>query len=248
LYTTFHNHHKDNQHFKYFLEGFLFRKPGIALYGFPQLTRGNYHRIFVYNRRIIENNVTIISTVKFKKTLKLTIMKKIIQVFTIAFMLIILSSSTYAQITKNATVTATIVTPIGMLKVTDMNFGNLAVTTTPGTVALSPSSTPTRTVVGGVTLPIVTGTVQAAYFTVSGTPGYVFTITLPLNSNPTIITNPTLQNMTVDNFISNPTPTGTLSTGGTADLYVGAMVHVAMNQAAGVYVSGTPFDVTVNYQ
>jgi hypothetical protein len=174
-------------------------------------------------------------------------MKQVFKVIGIAFVLAVLTVNTFAQITQSATATATIVTPISMNKVDDMNFGNLAVTTVPGTVALSPSATPTRTVVGGVTLPVVTGTVQAAYFTVAGTPGYVFTITLPASN--TIVKQPSgPETMLVDVFTSSPTPTGTLSTGGTADLYVGATVHVAALQASGVYVSGTPFDVTVNYQ
>jgi hypothetical protein len=52
--------------------------------------------------------------------------------------------------------------------------------------------------------------------------------------------------MTVDTWTSTPTPTGTL-TGGTQTLTVGATLHVAGSQLAGVYSSATPFDVTVNY-
>jgi hypothetical protein len=203
--------------------------------------------LFTKNQRIIENNVTIIyKHRKNSQNLKLTNMKQVFKLIGVAFVLIVLSVSSFAQITQSATATATIVTPISMTKVDDMNFGNLAVTSVPGTVALSPSATPTRTVVGGVTLPVVTGTVQAAYFTVAGTPGYVFTITLPASN--TIVRQTGTETMLVDAFTSNPTPTGTLSGGGTADLYVGATVHVAALQTAGVYVSGTPFDITVNYQ
>ncbi len=52
--------------------------------------------------------------------------------------------------------------------------------------------------------------------------------------------------MTVDTWTSSPTPTGTL-TGGTETLTVGATLNVGASQAAGTYISGTPFDVTVNY-
>jgi hypothetical protein len=52
--------------------------------------------------------------------------------------------------------------------------------------------------------------------------------------------------MTVGTWTSTPTPTGTL-TGGTETLSVGATLNVAGSQPAGVYVSGAPFTVTVNY-
>jgi hypothetical protein len=53
--------------------------------------------------------------------------------------------------------------------------------------------------------------------------------------------------MTVDNFTSTPTTSGTLSAAGAQTIDVGATLNVGANQAAGTYVSGTPFSVTVNY-
>ncbi len=51
--------------------------------------------------------------------------------------------------------------------------------------------------------------------------------------------------MTVDQFTSNPSGTGTLP----ATLTVGARLNVPASQPAGVYNSaGAPFTVTVNYQ
>jgi len=47
-------------------------------------------------------------------------------------------------------------------------------------------------------------------------------------------------------FTSTPSGTGAL-TGGTQNITVGATLTVAAAQAAGVYTSGTPFSVTVNY-
>jgi hypothetical protein len=52
--------------------------------------------------------------------------------------------------------------------------------------------------------------------------------------------------MTASTFTSTPGPIGTL-TAGTQTLNVGATLNVAAAQPAGVYLSGTPFDVTVNY-
>jgi hypothetical protein len=133
------------------------------------------------------------------------------------------------------------VSPIAITKTIDMNFGNVAVSTAAGTVVLAPAGT--RTVTGGCTLPATTGTVAAASFTVTGQADFTYSITLPTTA--TTITSGA-NNMTVDTFTSNPTPTGTL-TGGTSTLTVGATLNVAGSQAAGTYVSGTPFTVTVNY-
>jgi hypothetical protein len=154
------------------------------------------------------------------------------------------ATGAFAQATATATATATIVTPISISKTVDMNFGNVAVSAaTAGTVVLSPAGV--RTPTGGVTLPsTAVGTVTAASFTVSGTGTYTYAITLP--STATTITSGA-NTMTVSTFTSTPTPTGTLAAGGTQTLDVGATLNVAAGQAAGVYVSGTPFSVTVNY-
>jgi hypothetical protein len=147
----------------------------------------------------------------------------------------------YAQSTAIATATATLVTPISITKNVDMNFGNLAVSSTdPGTVVLLPNNTRNKT--GGVSLPATTGTVSAASFTVSGENGYSYTITLP--SSLTISSGG--NSMTVNTFTSTPSNTGTL-TGGTSTLNVGATLNVAAGQASGTYTSGGGFTVTVNY-
>jgi hypothetical protein len=52
--------------------------------------------------------------------------------------------------------------------------------------------------------------------------------------------------MTVGSFVSNPASTGTLSSGGTGTILVGATLTVSASQTAGAY-TGT-FTVTVNYQ
>jgi hypothetical protein len=123
-----------------------------------------------------------------------------------------------------------------------MNFGNVAVSTTAGTVVMTPAGV--RSVTGGCTLPAITGTVSAGVFNVTGAAGYTYSITLPAAA--TTITSGA-NNMTVNTWTSTPTPTGTLSAGGNQTLSVGATLNVAASQAAGTYVSGTPFTVTVNY-
>jgi hypothetical protein len=152
------------------------------------------------------------------------------------------STSSFAQASATATATATIVTPISITEAVNMNFGNVAVQTgTGGTVVLTPAGV--RTATGGVTLPAVTGTVTAASFTVNGQGTYTYAITLPATA--TTLTNGA-NTMTSDTWTSTPSATGAL-TAGTQNLNVGATLHVAAAQAAGLYVSGTPFTVTVNY-
>lgn len=150
-----------------------------------------------------------------------------------------------AQSTASAAINATIVTPITITKTADMNFGNAAVQTlTGGTVILA--SAGTRTATSGVTLPAITGTVNAASFDIAGQANYTYAITLPTTAN-TIYDAGQAHNMQVDTWTSTPSSTGTLSTSGTETLTVGATLHVGAGQAAGIYTSSTDFDVTVNY-
>jgi len=169
-------------------------------------------------------------------------MKAQIRIIALSLFLTGISISTFAQVSSTANASATIVTPIAISKTVDMNFGNVAVSATAGTVILTPAGS--RTLTGGVTLPTIAGTVTAATFTVSGAPNYTYTITLPGTATTiSYLTN----NMTVNAFTSTPTPTGVLSAGGTQTLAVGATLNVLAAQVAGLYTSATPFTVTVNY-
>ncbi len=168
-------------------------------------------------------------------------MKSIIKIFTLAIIALGFSTVSFAQVSATANASGTIVTPIAIVKSADLNFGNIAVGSTAGTVVLAPAGT--RTATGGVTLPATTGTVSAAAFNVTGQAGYTFSITLP--STPTTVTSGA-NSMTVNAFTSDPTPTGTL-TAGAQTVKVGATINVGANQAAGTYTSATPFTVTVNY-
>ncbi len=170
-------------------------------------------------------------------------MKNMKKLIILAIVVLGFAANSIAQVSATATATGTIVTPIAITNAGDMNFGNVAVSATPGTVILSTAST--RSITGGVTLPAVTGTVAAAHFNVTGTPSYTYAITLP--STATTVTNPALDFMTVDTWQSTPTPTGVLNAGGTQTIDVGATLHVDANQPSGIYTSATPFTITVNY-
>ena len=170
-------------------------------------------------------------------------MKKItILAATIA--LVSIAGTTFAQQTSSATASAsaTVITPISISKTVDMNFGNVAVGSSLGTVVLATAGT--RTSTGGVSLPATTGSPTAASFTVTGQGNYTYAITLP--STALTITDGASHNMTVTTFTSNPGSTGTLSSG-TQTLLVGATLNVGASQATGAYTSATPFTVTVNY-
>ena len=168
---------------------------------------------------------------------------KAIKFFAVAILFSGVSVISSAQVTATATASSTIVTPIGITKTVDMNFGNVAInSTTAGTVVLAPAGT--RTSTGGVTLPATAGTVAAAEFNVTGANNYTFSITLPSTSHEIKSGSNT---MSVTGFTSTPTPTGTLSATGSAIVKVGATLNVSAGQAAGTYTSVTPFEVTVNY-
>ena len=165
------------------------------------------------------------------------------KLFATAIMIAGFATGSYAQSTASAIATANVVTPISIAKNTDMAFGNLAVqAATGGTVVLAPAGSRTRT--SGVTLPATTGTVSAASFTVTGNGSYTYAITLPSGNVQLNHTNAT-DFMNASSFTSNPSGTGTLSSG-TQNIAVGATLTVAAGQLAGVYTSGN-FDVTVNY-
>ena len=173
-------------------------------------------------------------------------MKNIIKSLTIATVAVIgFSNSSFAQATATASCSANIITPISIVKVTDMNFGNVAVSATlAGTVVLAPAGTRTTGGGGGVTLPATTGTVSAASFTVSGQASYTYAITLPASCT---ISDGATHTMNVNAFTSSPSSTGTLSSGGTQTLTVGATLNVTAAQAANSYTNATGVPVTVNY-
>lgn len=158
-----------------------------------------------------------------------------------ALVMVAFSLNALGQASETATATATIVTPIAIANASDMNFGNIAVIATGGTVVLTPAGA--RSATGDVTLPATAGTVSAASFTVTGTANFTYSITLPAAA--LTISNGT-HNLTVDTWTSDPTPTGTLDGTGAQTLNVGATLNVAGGESSGTYTGG-PFTVTVNY-
>lgn len=161
-------------------------------------------------------------------------MKKFLT-FTVA--LVVFTFSTFAQNSATATATAVIVTPISIVRVADMSFGNIIADADGGTVLLVPVGTRTLT---GLSSPSVPGTIAAASFTVTGLNGATYSITLPASH----IISSGGNDMTVDTFTNNAS--GTL-TSGTETFGVGATLHVGAAQTAGTYTNASGFTVTVNY-
>ncbi len=165
-------------------------------------------------------------------------MKKLL---TLALVIIGFSVNSFAQVSATATASATIVTPITIANTGNMNFGNVATSATAGTVVLTPAGTRSKT--GGVTLPVTGGTISAAHFNVTGTTGYTYAITLPTTDITAAFG---AFSMIINAFTSNPSATGVLAAGAQT-INVGATLNVGINQAAGLYTTATPFQVTVNY-
>jgi hypothetical protein len=111
-----------------------------------------------------------------------------------------------------------------------------------GTVAVGTSNNRSKS--GGVFLLSQGGSAASAQFTVSGTPGAAYAISLPANGT-VALTGPGAD-MALNGFLSSPTPLGTLSGGGSQMLSIGATLSVGSNQTPGSY-SGS-FNVTVTYE
>jgi len=157
-------------------------------------------------------------------------------------MLIAFTSGIFAQSTdtEQTTATATIVGPLALTKVSDMDFGTIAVTGTAGTVVLGTDNS--RTAVGPALVPPAAGV--AASFTVAGEASRTFTITLPADGTVSLISG--ANTMAADAFVHNAGGAPALDGAGAAAFTVGATLSVAANQAAGIYTSAN-FPVTINY-
>lgn len=163
----------------------------------------------------------------------------------VALALAALTLGTYSFAAQNTatgtgTANARIITAISIVPGTALNFGDVVPSAVAGTVSVDAAGV--RTSAGGATLGSATG-VAAGAFTVNGQANATYAITLPANGVVTVASG--ANTMNVNNFVSNPAGTGTLSAGGSQALAVGATLSVGISQAAGSY-TGT-YQVTVAY-
>lgn len=147
----------------------------------------------------------------------------------------------FSQVTATGHVSVTIVSPISITKVQDMDFGNVSVESGVGTVILS-ASTNSRKANGNAIL-MDGGNVSLASFNVKGNNGSAFSITLP--GKPITVSNGEKE-MTVSGFTSTPSTSATL-TDGSKEILVGATLQLNGDQSVGLYASTSDFPVTVNY-
>jgi hypothetical protein len=147
------------------------------------------------------------------------------------------------QVSQTALASARILIPIAMTKNVDLSFGNVIASASAGTVELTTAGV--RTAALGATLHSMTGTVSVAKFTVTGSAGFTFAISVPTgvllsNSDATPAT------MNVD-IIKDFGLSETLDGDGNKILLVGGTLNVGANQAAGIYTNTADLKVTVNY-
>jgi hypothetical protein len=136
----------------------------------------------------------------------------------------------------SASGTATVIAPMTISKTADLRFGSFAPTTSAGSVVISTAGARSGTNVSLSSL----NTGGAAGFSVTGDTTATYTITLPSSAT---LSGPGTS-MTISNFTSNPSGTGTLS-GGAGTIAVGGTLAVNASQASGAY-SGS-FSVSVDY-
>ncbi|HRZ42583.1 MAG TPA: DUF4402 domain-containing protein [Bacteroidales bacterium] len=171
-------------------------------------------------------------------------MKKAIVLLSALLFMVIFTETIMAQNTANTTAqtSAYIVTPIAIQKTVDLNFGKIVPSTTAGTVVVTPAGA--RNFTGGAQVFLNDQTFAAAEFTVTGEANATYSITI--NNSSFTVTNGA-NSMTVNTISTSPTPTGTLSAGGTQTLSVGATLNVDANQAAGQYSNTNSLQITVAY-
>jgi hypothetical protein len=147
----------------------------------------------------------------------------------------------FSQVTATGHISVTIVTPISITKVQDMNFGHVSVESGAGSVTLSPTGL-SRSSAGNVDI-VEGGDVSVASFKVKGYQGATFSISLP--ESPVEIFNGS-KSMVVSNFTSTPNGSSDLADG-SKEVKVGATLYVSGDQSLGEYNTINPFPVTVNY-
>lgn len=149
------------------------------------------------------------------------------------------SSICYGQATANFTVSVTIIQPVGITTISNMNFARLDAKLG-GEVILTPNGT--RMTSGGMEV-AEGGQVAAATFEVTGEAGFTFAITLP--EDQYVLSNGSDQ-IIIRDFKSD-VGGAAFPEEGSQRIYVGATLVVPSNQAPGTYRSQSPLIVTLNY-
>jgi hypothetical protein len=150
-----------------------------------------------------------------------------------------LITSASAQSTATASTTATLIKPIAITNISDMNFGTVAASASEGTVVMTSAGVVSHS--GGAT---TSGAVTAASFGVTGEANSTFSITMPASIVLQSGTEGPL--LTVSGIAAESGATATL-VDGEAVIAIKATLEVPANAAAGLYVNNAGLAVTVNY-
>ena len=134
---------------------------------------------------------------------------------------------------------ATIVSPLSVVKTADLDFGTLVAGATSGSVTINPTSG-VRSVAGGTSA--AGGSPQPATFVANGVINRVYIVSLPAGAT---LSNGAGSTMAITNFILDGPTLQLFGTGGIATVKVGGVLAVGANQVPGDY-AGT-FTVTLIY-
>lgn len=157
-----------------------------------------------------------------------------------------LTTAANAQSTAYASTTATLIAPISISKVADMNFGTIASSGTAGTVVLG--YTDNASVTGGVSSPNGGAGATTASFNVTGEGTNSFSVAVPTTIT---LSDGGANTLSVTGISADSDVQGTL-VAGTSTIKVGATLTVPAGAPAGTYTNtstdvATALYVTVNY-
>lgn len=172
-------------------------------------------------------------------------MKKVTIILTGVILMTIGTLSVNAQSSATASSTATLITPISISNVDDLEFGTIASSATAGTVEIAFDNTATAT--GGVTLMSSGATRTSAKFNVVGEGTSTVNISFPTS---VLLTSGGGQTLTVDGITSVVGNTGSTFNlvAGNRQIALSAVLNVPANTVAGVYANADDLEVTVNYE
>jgi hypothetical protein len=168
-------------------------------------------------------------------------MKNFTKLFVLAIVMIGFTVSANAQSSASASTTATLITPISIVKTADMNFGTVAASSTSGTIVLDAVN---GVAAAGGSFVVNAASASTAVFDVTGEGTSSFSISYPASVTLTRATGTEV--LTVDSFTNALGASSTL-TAGAAQIKLGATLNIPADAVAGTYTNPDALTVTVNY-
>lgn len=164
--------------------------------------------------------------------------------FALLFFVLLTGTASFGQTSTIAGATATIINPLTISATNNLQFGDIAVSSSNGAVALSWDGS--ASYLGGVTDGNLSATPMPAQFRVTGDPNRAFSISLPV---AVILVNQIdgISTMSAEEFTSEVGNSSVLDEFGERFFLVGATLYISAFQAQGNYSSIDQFVVTVNY-